>query len=314
MQSTNMHNFNWADDRVSSHPSDTAVAFFLASHYNRPEAAVLQRRKLLHINGSVNDVIDYTPIGSEADLDKLPKLMLYKHRDVLVVRGSWSDEAAPFLGIKGGNVSYHHSHMDLGTFVLEFQGHRFAMDLGSDNYGLPEYFGGKRFTYYRLRNVGHNTLTFDDDNQGRNSAAEITNMEGNSDEGKATIDLTHAYAPSNLTSVTRTASWSFKAGQASTIQLVDEIEYGKSRAEFVTWAMHTSAEVHVSDTVFTLEMSSKSITITFDKESECPGAKLAANALDLKPPQYPTTGISRLTIMAPAHTCSKIAVTFAESH
>ena len=39
------------------------------------------------------------------------------------------------------------------------------LDLGGDNYNLPGYFGRQRWTYYRLRTEGHNTLTIDGANQ-----------------------------------------------------------------------------------------------------------------------------------------------------
>ena len=311
MQGTSLLNFNWADDRVGSHPSDTDVAFYLATHYNRPEAAYLQREKLKAINGSVNDVIDYTPIGKVSDLEKLPLVMAYDRRGVVVVRGLWDSREAAFLGFKGGNVSYHHSHMDLGSFVLEMNGVRFAIDLGSDSYALPEYFGSKRFTYYRLRNVGHNTLTFDDDNQGRTSAAEVTEVKGTEKEGSAIVHLTEAYAPSKVKQVNRIFAWAFNNGGSDHMQITDEIEYGDSSAQDVTWSMHTKATVRVSSLDFILTEQDKMLTVGFDHSaSDCPGAKLATISLHLDPPQYPTTGISKLTISAPAKTCRKIVVNF----
>ena len=38
-------------------------------------------------------------------------------------------------------------HLDLGTFVLDALGQRWAGDLGPDDYDLPGYFGPERFTY-----------------------------------------------------------------------------------------------------------------------------------------------------------------------
>ncbi|XP_065192164.1 uncharacterized protein LOC135823242 [Sycon ciliatum] len=306
LQGTSLINYNWADDRVGEHPSDTAVSFYLATHYNRPEAAYLQREKLKTRDTiSVNDLIDYTDKGSEADLEKLPLVMLYWKRNLLVARGSWTNRTAAFLGLKGGNVSYHHSHMDLGSFVLEMGGVRWAMELGSDNYGLPEYFGGKRFTYYRLRNVGHNTLTFDDDNQGRESAAEIIAYSSDHNQGTATVDLTTGYAPSNLTSVKRTFKWALN-NNAVTIE--DAITYGKSHAKTVTWAMHTRARAMVHGTSADLTDDHRELHVAFDSGDKCPHAEMAVSPVDLKPPQDSSTGIFKLTITAPASTCSSIVV------
>jgi len=50
--------------------------------------------------------------------------------------------------------------------VFEAGGQRWGMDMGSDNYGLKNYFSQSlrfRYGYYRKSTAGHNTLTFDND-------------------------------------------------------------------------------------------------------------------------------------------------------
>jgi hypothetical protein len=50
--------------------------------------------------------------------------------------------------------------------VFEAGGQRWGMDMGSDNYGLTNYFTQSlkfRYGYYRKSTAGHNTLTFDND-------------------------------------------------------------------------------------------------------------------------------------------------------
>lgn len=39
------------------------------------------------------------------------------------------------------------------------------MDLGADNYAMPDYFSHLPWTYYRCITQGHNTFTFDYNNQ-----------------------------------------------------------------------------------------------------------------------------------------------------
>ena len=80
---------------------------------------------------------------------------------VVTMRSSWDDPNARFVGFKGGDNKVNHSHADLGTFVLDAMGYRWAMDLGPDDYNLPGYFGKERWNYYRLRTEGHNTLVVD---------------------------------------------------------------------------------------------------------------------------------------------------------
>ena len=53
--------------------------------------------------------------------------------------------------------------LDGGSFVFEAGGRRWAMDMGSDSYQLPNYFtqdvkNNTRYNLYRKATVGHNTL------------------------------------------------------------------------------------------------------------------------------------------------------------
>ena len=100
------------------------------------------------------------PGSSPPPLDKL-----FRGIDVAFFRSAGNDKDAFFVGFKGGDNKANHSHLDLGTFVLDALGQRWALDLGSDDYNLPGYFGKQRWNYYRLRTEGHNTLTIEGENQ-----------------------------------------------------------------------------------------------------------------------------------------------------
>jgi hypothetical protein len=64
--------------------------------------------------------------------------------DLAVFRRAWSNPGAIFVGLKAGENCDHHNHLDLGSFVLDADGQRWAMDLGPDSpgahYDLPGYF------------------------------------------------------------------------------------------------------------------------------------------------------------------------------
>eukprot|EP01132_Coremiostelium_polycephalum_P023046 gene23046-27391_t len=49
---------------------------------------------------------------------------------VALMRSSWTDPQAIFVGFKGGSPSLSHAHMDAGSFVMEADGVRWAADLG----------------------------------------------------------------------------------------------------------------------------------------------------------------------------------------
>jgi hypothetical protein len=46
---------------------------------------------------------------------------------------SWTDPNAIWVGFKGGAANVNHAHMDIGSFVMEADGERWAMDFGARN-------------------------------------------------------------------------------------------------------------------------------------------------------------------------------------
>jgi len=74
---------------------------------------------------------------------------LFRGIHVAFLRSAWNDKDAFFVGFKGGDNKANHSHLDLGTFVLDALGQRWALDLGSDDYNLPGYFGREK-TFTRI--------------------------------------------------------------------------------------------------------------------------------------------------------------------
>jgi hypothetical protein len=83
---------------------------------------------------------------------------------VAIFRSAWDDPRALWTGLKAGSNRVNHGHLDLGSFLLDAEGERWAVDLGPDDYNLPGYWSGAkvdspRWQYYRLNNLSHNTLT-----------------------------------------------------------------------------------------------------------------------------------------------------------
>jgi len=120
--------------------------------------------------------------------------------DVATFRSAWNDTNSIFVGLKSGDTGRHHTHLDLGSFILDADGQRWAMDFGGDNnlgiYTLPGYFDYKaqRWTYFRVSNHSHNTVTPGDALQNRNILAPITKFESTTERAFAVVDLTRAYS------------------------------------------------------------------------------------------------------------------------
>ena len=179
-----------------------------------------------------------------------------------------SDEQPTWLAFKGGNGQANHNDLDAGTFVFEMAGHRWGVDLGSDSYGLKNYFSksashGSRYSYYRKSSRGHNTLTFNgvDEWPGWCSqsmaVSEITHFNcstqragglGGDDYAAgphATIDLTPAYATAGGPKPPQPATTKVQRGFAivqNFSRIVIRDEWTAPGADNVTWAMHFFAD------------------------------------------------------------------------
>lgn len=86
--------------------------------------------------GFVESLAFFNASGSVSDILALPTSKLYDEINVGMFRSAWDAPPAAqhFLSFKGGDSSYNHNHLDLGSFVFDYSGARFAEDLGSDNY------------------------------------------------------------------------------------------------------------------------------------------------------------------------------------
>jgi hypothetical protein len=187
------------------------------------------------------DLIWYDPSRLKPPSAPPPLDKYFRHTEVVTMRSAWDDPNALFVGFKAGDNKATHSHLDLGSFVLEALGVRWAEDLGGDNYEMPGYFAtsGQRWNYYRLRAEGHNTLVINPgagSDQNPMAEAAIVRFQSRPDRSFAIADLTAAYA-SQAKHVSRGIA--LLSGKQVLIQ--DEIQTGKP-AE-VWWFLHTSTNV-----------------------------------------------------------------------
>ncbi|HTB81960.1 MAG TPA: heparinase II/III family protein [Opitutaceae bacterium] len=126
--------------------------------------------------------------------------------DIAVFRSAWNNPNALFIGFKAGYDQVNHAHMDLGSFVLDSDGVRWAADLGSDDYNLPDYPVMKqdspRWGYFRLSNLSHNTIIPANLPQKVPSTAPIISFQSTPNRAFAIADLTPVY-PSAAISLKR---------------------------------------------------------------------------------------------------------------
>ena len=190
------HTFNYAD--ATSHPGGgdepgegAAEMFWLARKFHNPLYAWHQHEYLDHPHAL--DLLWFDPRVSGPKATGMPLDALFRKTDVAFFRSAWEDGEAIFLGFKGGDSRASHSHLDLGSFVLDALGHRWAVDLGRDDYNLPGYFSDKRWTYYRMRTESHNTLLIDGENQDPAAKAPIHKFVSTPEHAFAIANLSEAY-------------------------------------------------------------------------------------------------------------------------
>jgi len=183
-----------------------------------------------------------------------------------ILRSSWDDKRATFVGIKAGSAGNGHSHMDVGSFVLEANGIRWAVDLGRDGYTLPRQYGlgsdlflatqeSKRWSIFCNGSESHNILRFNGTNQWVDGKAEIIPANEKSVSPGYKIDLTPIYA-GQMATVQR--GFSLRPDKSVLIQ--DEWQSGE-RGASVSWQMITYANVELKKDEIVLTQSGETMRL-----------------------------------------------------
>ena len=227
--------FNFAD--AGDGVGGAEEMFYLARAFDRPIYAA-HERKLLAKNRAIGP-FHLLWFEGGGDTKDLPPAAYFRHVEVATFRSAWDDPNAAFVGFKGGDNAASHSNLDLGTFVYDVNGVRWARDLGPDDYNLPGYFGKQRWTYYRLRTEGQNTLTIDGENQNVKGKSKIVAFRAGPNRKFAVADLSDGYA-GQATSVTRGVELIGK-------QLLIQDEVHADKPVDIVWHMHTSATIELAE-------------------------------------------------------------------
>jgi hypothetical protein len=212
--------------------------FWLASRFRRPDYA---RFQLAAAAGHPLEILWYQPGLANRSVDT-PLDRHFRGTEVVTMRSSWTDPTATWLAFKAGSNAINHSHLDLGSFIFEALGVRWAVDLGADNYNLPGYFGKGRWDFYRLRAEAHNTLVINPGpgaDQNPRAMAPITEFRTKPCCASAKADLTAAYAPA-----ARRVQRMIQMGpDREHVFIIDEVKL-KEPGE-VWWFMNTRARIEI---------------------------------------------------------------------
>jgi hypothetical protein len=271
--------FNYADAHEGS--GAAPEMFWLARQFKQP---VFASDELRHLRAGDRphalDLLWYMPAASTPTAAGWPATRMFRGVDVAFLRSGWDDPDALWVAVKGGDNKANHSHLDLGSFVLEKGGVRWALDLGGDEYNMPGYFGKERFTYYRLRTDSHNVVVLDGASQDPKATAGMQMH-----DGEALIDLTGAY-PGKVKSFLRGVRLD---GAAAVIR--DDIEASKEIDAL--WGMTTDAEVALDGRRATLRKGNAVLTAEIVSPAD---AQFEIVSTKQDPPQNANLGTKRLVV------------------
>jgi hypothetical protein len=279
--------------------------WWLANRFGNPLYAFYAAR---HALGTPLDMLWYEPSLSGAKPARAPLSVRFRGAGIVCLRTSWADPDATWLGVKGGDNRANHSHLDLGSFVMEAQGVRWVVELGGDDYNLPAYFGARRWTYHRLRAEGHAAIVYgpgSGPDQDPSAVAPITQFKG----GKspvAVLDLSRAYG-----SAVRSAQRGFRLVEPGLVVVQDEMEADSPTDAW--WFMPTQAEVEVAPDGRSARLTRQGKALTVRIGEGCPGALTVMPAAPLPGSPHPArqnanAGYRKLAIHLPAVISLRLAV------
>ncbi|MCX6910362.1 MAG: heparinase II/III family protein [Verrucomicrobia bacterium] len=288
--------FNYADagEKAGTAPQ----MFWLAREFNQPIYAG-HERAMAESRPHIAHLLWFDGRNRAPQDDDLPRATIFRGVDVAFLRSAWGDPNAIFVGFKGGDNKANHSHLDLGSFVLDALGVRWALDLGGDDYNLPGYFGKQRWSYYRLRTESHNTLTLDGENQDPRAAAPLVAFGASPERSFAVADMTAAYK-----SKTTRAHRGIALLDRRQVLVQDELE--AAQPVEVVWNFLTKAKIETNGDRATLTKGRAKLEARILSPQ---GAKFEVISANPPPPQHQQPDVHNLTIRLPAKTTqTRIAV------
>ena len=251
--------FNFHDsgiDRVADIPE----LFFFAKGLNLPYLADIRLQQLEKclVNPDVYDLIWHN----------IPKESIYipptdyylRNSETVSMRTSSSDDALAIAFHTGYNLAIH-SHLDMGSIIVDFLGERWIHDLGNERITYSARGTSvNRWDLYRMRAEGHNTVIVNP------SKAPDQNTNAECRIGSFDFTDTHSSATANLSSAlnVENAFWQRTLTLdkiKKTLKITDELH--GNEIQHIFWFVHTKAECTVCDNGKTviLQQNNKSICL-----------------------------------------------------
>ena len=168
---------------------------------------------------------------------------------LFLYRSGFESREDSYLGAKGGSSRSSHAHMDSGSFIYEWGGVCWAIDLGSQGYHSLEKLGIKlwakgqdseRWSVYRLNNYSHNTLTINGKLHRYEGNAEMVQVYNSGNKHGGKFDMGDVLF--DVESAFRT----IYINKKDKVTCIDEIK-ARDKSCDVRWNMVTTAKAKIID-------------------------------------------------------------------
>jgi hypothetical protein len=172
--------FDWGDHGPNKYSTTANAMLLYGKEYNMPAYTLFQRDQ--HDVADPWSVFWYDPTVAGAFWEGLALDHFFTNEtDTWAsMRSSWTDINALYIGIKTPQLLNHQTHgdLDVGDFVIDALGYRWAGEFGSANYLSTNYFsnetqGSDRWLYYRKRTEGQNCIVVGHANQDVNATPKL---------------------------------------------------------------------------------------------------------------------------------------------
>lgn len=260
--------FNFANSG-SKASSASPLFFYFGDTFNQPEV-------IHHYNSIITDIIEgkrtqpkwdfflsvawYKPSAGTPE-PVFPPLQVFRNdmNPIIAFNGDRTTDGSIYLSAKGGDPDEAHQQLDVGSFIIEVDGIRWADDLGADKYSLPGFWDykpdGQRWDYFRNTNFSHNTLAIDNKLQHSRGKGILSDYRTEGEEPFGIIDMSTVYQ-NQATSVLR----GFKLLDDNTMLIQDEISL-LPESKTVTWSLITSADIEIDGNTAVLKSYGKQFCI-----------------------------------------------------
>lgn len=264
-QQTDLGSFNYADADVENiYPPSL---YWLAAHYKNPSITNLVLSKTDYkVSEGVNSpfALIWLKLSGNETAD-LPLDKTFGGDGAVSIMREGFEKNDTYVGIKAGRAKYSHSHLDLGSFIYESSGIRWALDMGKDNYNLPGYWdsNNSRWKALRLRAEGHNTIIINPDGSGidqnLSSKAEIIRTESSDDSAITVVDMSEALSKN----VSKAIRGYYLTDHRKSLVVRDEFSLLNSE-NTIHWFMYTPAtQAEINDKTVTLSYSGRQLRCEF---------------------------------------------------